>query len=106
MYMAPTKPTTIQISLPDDQVELLAGLKDVQERLLAAQNSSVWLTTEEAAERLKISKQTIDIWRKAGWLRYVQAGSKLFRYRSDYLDEDVEAKLGVRAYLEPLTKRW
>ena len=103
--MASTTPNTIQISLPEDQVELLAALKDVQERLLATHNNSVWLTTEEAAQRLKVSKKTVDEWRKAGWLRYVQDGTKLYWYRSDYLDQDVEAKLGVKAFLAPLTRR-
>jgi len=98
-------PGIIQISLPGDQVELLAHLTSVLEKLLAAQNNAVWLTQKEAAERLKVSTQTIEAWRKAGWVRYVQDGPKLFRYRADYLDQDVEAKLGVKAYLEPLTSQ-
>lgn len=96
--------STINLSLPPEQLSLLQTNKELLEKLIAMQNNTVWLTTEEAAERLKVSKQTIEAWRKGGWLRYVQDGPKLFRYRSDYLDIDVEKKLGVNAFLSPLTK--
>ena len=94
-------PTTIQISLTPEQIELLESLISVSEKLIAVQNNTVWLTTEEAATRLKVSNKTIDDRRKAGWLRYVQSAQKIFRYRADFLDVDVESKLGVRAYLSP-----
>ncbi|WP_426292032.1 helix-turn-helix domain-containing protein [Dyadobacter endophyticus] len=96
--------STIQLGLPPEQLSLLQSVKELTEKLLAAQNNTVWLTTEEAADRLKVSKQTIEAWRKAGWLRYVQDGPKLFRYKADYLDIDVEKKLGVKAFLAPLTR--
>ena len=96
--------TAITLSLPAEQLQLLQEVKSLHERLLATQNNTVWLTTEGAAERLHVSKKTIDEWRKAGWLRYVQDGPKLYRYRADYLDADIELKLGVKSFLAPLKR--
>lgn len=90
-------PMTIALSLPSEQVELLEALKFQNERILAMQNKTAYLTEPEACERLKISLTTIRLWRKEGWLRFFAEGSNI-RYRADYLDADFESRALVKAY--------
>ena len=49
------------------------------------ENSDTYLTSEEAAKLLKISRRTLYQWRKAGALRYSQIGRKVF-----FKNEDVQ----------------
>ena len=49
------------------------------------ENSDTYLTTEEAAKLLKISRRTLYQWRKAGALKYSQIGRKVF-----FKNEDVQ----------------
>jgi hypothetical protein len=92
-----TPATTIALSLPAEQVQLLEELKFQNEKILAMQNSTAYLTEPEACERLKISLTTIRLWRKEGWLRFFAEGSNI-RYRVDYLDIDFEKRALVKAY--------
>jgi excisionase family DNA binding protein len=93
--------TTIQLSLPEEQLQLLENVKDLVERQLALQSRALWLTEQEAAERLKVSKSTLRKWKDEGWLRYFAEGGNV-RFRADYLDEDFEARTLVRASMQPL----
>lgn len=54
----------------------------IYERL---EHSDTYLTSEEAAKLLKISRRTLYQWRKAGALRYSQIGRKVF-----FKNEDVQ----------------
>ena len=47
------------------------------------ENSDTYLTSEEAAKLLKISRRTLHQWRKAGALRYSQIGRKVFFKNKD-----------------------
>ena len=49
------------------------------------EHSDTYLTSEEAAKLLKISRRTLHQWRKAGTLRYSQIGRKVF-----FKNEDVQ----------------
>lgn len=93
-------PTTIRISLPEDQLELLRVLSDQNSKIIGLLQRNVWLDEKEAAGRLKVSRQTIAKWRKEGWLRHIKEPGEngRARYRVDQLDEDVEARLGVVKY--------
>lgn len=64
-------------------------------------NIAIYLTEQEACERLKISLTTIRLWRKEGWLRYFAEGANI-RYKAQYLDEDFENRALVKASLQPL----
>ncbi|PWJ55071.1 excisionase family DNA binding protein [Dyadobacter jejuensis] len=96
--------TTIALSLPPEQVELLEIVRTQNERILAYQNQSTYLTEPEACERLKVSLTTIRQWRKDGWLRYFAEGANI-RYRADYLDADFEARSLVNATMAPIIKK-
>lgn len=63
----------------------------------------MWLSEEEAAERVKISVSTLRKWRADGWLRYHKI-EKVVLFRASDLDEDVEAKGFVQASMSPLMK--
>tara|TARA_R110002124_G_scaffold60626_6_gene166219 strand:+ start:417 stop:746 length:330 start_codon:yes stop_codon:yes gene_type:complete len=93
-------PTTIALSLPADQLELLHILKEQNDRLIELKNRTVYLTEPEAAERLKVSLTTIRQWRKEGWLRFFAEGANI-RYRTDYLDEDFENRAIVKSTFTP-----
>jgi len=93
-----TAPTTVQLSLPEDQLKLLRALKEQNEKLLGLLNRNAWVDENEASERLRVSKATIQRWRKAGWLRHYRDGEKIVLYRTDQLDADVERYLGVKKY--------
>jgi len=71
---------------------MLAHLTEILEKLLVAQNNAVWLTTEEAADGLKIGKQTIDVWRKADWFPVRRRLAEAFPVQIRLLDQDIEAK--------------
>lgn len=88
--------TTIALSLPAEQIELLEALKYQNDRILSMQNRSAYLTEPEACERLKVSLTTIRKWRKDGWLRFFAEGDNI-RYRVDYLDADFEKRAMVMA---------
>lgn len=94
-------PTTIALSLPTEQIELLEALRFQNERIIAMQIGTAYLTEQEACDRLKVSLTTIRLWRKEGWLRFFAEGSNI-RYRMDYLDADFESRALVRASLSPL----
>lgn len=83
--------TTIALSLPAEQIELLEIVRNQNEKILAMQSASAYLTEAEACERLKVSLTTIRKWRKDGWLRYFAEGENI-RYRRDYLDADFESR--------------
>lgn len=87
--------TSIALSLPDSQLELLKIVSAQNEQLLAIANRAAYLTEAEAAERLKISLTTIRLWRKEGWIRYFAHGANI-RYRTDYLDTDYENRALVK----------
>ncbi|MPR36517.1 helix-turn-helix domain-containing protein [Salmonirosea aquatica] len=94
-------PTTIQLSLPQEQLDLLEDVRTLTQRQLEFLNRTVWLTESEAAERLKISVSTLRNWRAEGWIRYFAEGNSI-RYRLDYLDDDFEARSLVKAPLRVL----
>ena len=96
-------PTTINLSLPEQQLELLETVKFQNEKIIAMVNHAAYLTEQEACERLKVSLTTIRLWRKEGWLRYFAEGANI-RYRVDYLDADFETRAMVKAYMTPLIK--
>lgn len=97
------KPTTIALSLPPEQIELLEAIRAQNDKILDLTNNAAYLTEQEACERLKVSLTTIRLWRKEGWLRYFAEGANI-RYRVDYLDADFEARAMVKAYMTPLIK--
>lgn len=99
--MSAHAPTTIAIALPVEQEDLLKQLMDLNSRLLAAANASVWLTEEEAATRLKVSVSTLRKWRNEGWLRYYKR-EKIVLFKASELDADVTAKCAVQATLGTL----
>lgn len=45
-----------------------------------------WLTADEAADYLKITRRTLDRWRAAGILTGYRMGPRLVRFRCDDLD--------------------
>lgn len=90
--------TTVNLSLPPDQLELIQKSVRLQEKLILLQNRAAWLSEKEAAERLKVSLSTLQRWRREGWLRHYRDGEKVILYRTDQLDADIEKKLGVTAY--------
>lgn len=96
--------TTIALSLPAEQLELLELVKFQNERIIAMQNNNAYLTEQEACDRLKISLTTIRLWRKEGWLRFFAEGANI-RYRVDYLDADFEARALVRSSMTPLVNQ-
>lgn len=98
--MTSSAPMTIQISLPEEQLTLLENLKQQNEKLLKMLNQNAWLNEDEAAERLGVSKATVQRWRKEGWLRHCRDGEKIIIYKKDHLDHDIEKKLGVSKYRE------
>ncbi|TDB67090.1 helix-turn-helix domain-containing protein [Arundinibacter roseus] len=91
--------TTISLSLPEEQLELLATVQELLNRQVEQNNHAVWLKEQEAADRLKVSLSTIRKWRGEGWLRYIGIGENI-RYRANYLDDDFEAKGLVEAPLQ------
>lgn len=95
------KPTTIALSLPPEQLDLMETLRVQNDKILEIANKAVYLTEQEACDRLKVSLTTIRLWRKEGWLRYFAQGNNI-RYRADYLDEDYEARALVKASMQPL----
>jgi excisionase family DNA binding protein len=97
-------PTTISLSLPPEQLQLLEAVKILNEQVLASKNENQWLTETEAAQRLKVSKSTIEKWRHEGKLRYKRDGV-IIRYRANQLDEDFENFAGVVAFAAQLGKR-
>lgn len=97
------KPTTISLSLPDEQLELLETVKFQNNKIIAMANNTAYLTEQEACDRLRISLTTIRLWRKEGWLRYFAEGANI-RYRVDYLDADFESRALVKASLHSLIK--
>jgi predicted site-specific integrase-resolvase len=49
--------------------------------------SAPLLTTKEAAERLRLSQRTLELWRRAGkGPRYIALSCRAVRYRADELD--------------------
>lgn len=96
-------PTTIALSLPPEQLQLLEAVKILNEQVLAAKNQDQWLTEKEAAARLKVSKSTIEKWRMDGKLRYSRDGV-IIRYRANQLDEDFERFAGVIAFQQKIKK--
>lgn len=96
-------PTTIALSLPEEQLTLLQTIHEQNTKILATINGSAWLSEEEAAQRLKVSVSTLRKWRGEGWLRYHKI-EKVILFRAEYLDEDVEKKGYVQAFLSPLSK--
>jgi len=101
-HMEITKPVTVQLSLPPEQLALLEQVKALTEQYLAVANDTVWLTEDQAGARFQVTGQTIKKWRLNGWLRYIKdeagSGRGLVRYRVDWLDEDVVRKLGVMPF--------
>lgn len=93
--------TTVSLSLPQEQLELLADVQHLLKKYVEHLNKQVWLKEPEATEHLKVSLSTIRAWRKEGWLRYVGIGENI-RYKMDYLDADFEAKGLVKASLSPV----
>ncbi|MGX5854546.1 hypothetical protein ACWKW6_12930 [Dyadobacter jiangsuensis] len=81
--------TTVSISLPPEQLQLLEQVKELMARQVNFQIGGAWLTEKEAAQRLKVNECDIRTWRLEGWLRYFQVGAEVV-YRTDYLDEDFE----------------
>lgn len=96
--------TTIALSLPAEQLELLETVKYQNERIIQHQSRSSYLTEQEACDRLKVSLTTIRKWRKDGWLRYFAEGDNI-RYRVDYLDADFESRALVGASMRPLINK-
>ncbi|AEI46757.1 helix-turn-helix domain-containing protein [Runella slithyformis] len=101
--MSAGNPTTIALSLPEEQLQLLQTIQEQNAKLLAAMNAAVWLSEEEAAERVKISVSLLRKWRTDGWLRYHKI-EKVVLFKTAELDADVEAKGFVQASLSPLMK--
>ena len=97
-------PTTISLSLPNDQLELLETVKFQNDKIIALVNNTAYLTEQEACKRLRISLTTIRLWRKEGWLRYFAEGANI-RYRIDYLDADFESRALVKAPLHSLNQK-
>lgn len=97
-------PTTISLSLPPEQLQLLEAVKFLNEQVLASKNENQWLTEIEAAKRLKVSKSTIEKWRNDGKLRYNREGV-IIRYRANQLDEDFEKFAGVIAYQSAIVRK-
>lgn len=95
--------TTIALSLPAEQLELLEALRYQNEKIISYQSISAHLTDPEACERLKVSLTTIRKWRKDGWLRYFAEGDNI-RYRVDYLDSDFESRALVKAPMHQIMK--
>ncbi|AXE21201.1 hypothetical protein DR864_27405 [Runella rosea] len=96
-------PTTIALSLPQDQLELLQTIQEQNDKILAAMNASVWLSEEEAADRLKVSVSTLRKWRADGWLSYHKI-EKVVLFQAAELDAEVKARGLVQASLSPLMK--
>lgn len=96
-------PTTIALSLPQEQLQLLQTIQEQNAKILEAMNATVWLSEEEAAERVKVSVSLLRKWRTDGWLRYHKI-EKVVLFRAAELDADVEAKGFVQASLSPLMK--
>ena len=95
--------TTVSLSLPSEQLQLLDDLKFLLEQKIAFENREAYLTTDEAAERLKVSVSTLNAWRNEGWLRFFQQGSTV-RYRMDYLDQDFEKRTMIKTSAMPLQR--
>lgn len=89
--------TTIALSLPPEQLEMLETIRQQNDRIISLQMQSAYLTEQEACDRLKVSLTTIRKWRKDGWLRYFAEGDNI-RYRVDYLDADYEKRALVNGY--------
>lgn len=86
---------TVQLSLPDEQVDRINYVSEKLDSLIGHLNKSVWLTKKEAAERLKISTSLLDTWVTEGWLRYYKKAGNI-RFKSDQLDADFEAYWQVK----------
>lgn len=97
-------PTTIALSLPEEQLTLLQTIHEQNTKLLATMNGSVWLSEEEAAQRLKVSVSTLRKWRTDGWIRYHKL-EKVILFKAAELDEDVVHRGAVVAPMKVLTKR-
>jgi len=95
--------TTVSLSLPTEQLQLLDDVKALLEQKIALENGQAFLKTEQAAERLKVSVSTLNAWREEGWLRFFQQGSTI-RYRTDYLDQDFEKRAMIKTSALPLQR--
>lgn len=89
--------TIVQLSLPQEQIQLIERVEQLVKKVVESQNKSFWLTEDEAAERVKVSKSTLQKWRKEGWLRHYRDGEKIVLYRADQLDADIEKRLFIRS---------
>ena len=90
--------TTVQLSLPDEQLRLLEQVYAQNAKLLLGMNGAVWLSEEEAAARVKVSVSTLRKWRTDGWLRYQKIDKVVF-FRAEYFDEDVLKRGNVQAVI-------
>ncbi|GAB2780591.1 hypothetical protein GCM10027275_25190 [Rhabdobacter roseus] len=95
-----TNTFTVLQSLPEDQVELMHQVVDTNRALFELLNGSVYLSEEQAAQRLGVSKNTFRKWVDAGKFRQFKIEGRN-QYRASYLDEDFEKHFLVQAYLEP-----
>lgn len=55
--------TTIEISLPPAQLELLTRIEQQQQAILFQQNETSWLTDDMVAQRFHVSVSTVRRWR-------------------------------------------
>ena len=79
-------PTTISISLPEEQVALLDALSNDLKHYLSRKNADVWITIEEAANRLKVSESLIRKWMADYQLPYSKLG-EVRRLNPEKLDK-------------------
>ena len=88
--------TTIELSLPQDQLDAIRDNTAANRALFELMNRSHWLDTKEAAERLGVSESTIRNWIDEGWLGGVQV-DRVLRFRVDKLDAAFEKRGEFRA---------
>ena len=83
--------TTVQISLPTDQLELLSRVEQSLAKLNAAQNCGVWLTMEQVGERLGVKEGTVRNWMKTEKMPFSKIG-EVTRFNATKVDAWFEKK--------------
>lgn len=83
--------TTIEISLPADQLDLLSRVEESLAKLSAAQNGGVWLSIDEVGERFGVKEGTVRNWMKSEKMPYSKIG-EVTRFNATKVDAWFEKK--------------
>lgn len=78
--------TTVQISLPLEQLELLNRVESLLLKNLEEANKTRWLTLSEACDRLKVKETKLREWIKYYQLPYYGMG-EIKRFDANEIDE-------------------